>query len=107
MAHRRKASFAIAAATITAAAILGGNARESSAETQPVPGWFAGIAAYYGNDPRLTPEFDFASLYDGDYLQLPYPDWFAGIAAYYGNDPRLTPEFDFAAAYSGDLAEQP
>jgi hypothetical protein len=31
--------------------------------SQQSPAWFQNIAKSYGYDPRLTPEFDFASLY--------------------------------------------
>ena len=29
------------------------------------PAWFQPIAAYYHNNPAITPQFDFASLYSG------------------------------------------
>jgi len=93
---------AAAAVTIVVAGAVGGLAahelRASGGGTAPaaatLPAWFAPIAESYGNDPRLTPEFDFASLYRS------YPPWFDGIAESYGWDPRVTPEFDFASLYS-------
>ena len=94
----KKKYIAITGATLAAAAVLGGTALSSGDESAAtVPDWFKPIAANYGNDPRLTPDFDFASLYSGG-----NPEWFAGIAEYYGNDPRVTPDFDFASLYSGD-----
>jgi hypothetical protein len=55
--------------------------------------WFEPISRYYGNDPRIRPQFDFASLYSG------YPLWFAPIRDYYRN-PKITPQFDFASLYA-------
>jgi hypothetical protein len=37
------------------------------------PAWFQRIAAYYHNNPAITPQFDFASLYGG-----PPVGWHAG-----------------------------
>jgi hypothetical protein len=59
------------------------------------PEWFKPISRYYGNDPRITPRFDFASLYAA------YPTWFAPIRAYYHDNPEVTPAFDFASLYGG------
>lgn len=94
----KKRYVAIGAGVVAAAALLGGTALSAGDESAAkAPEWFAPIAASYGNDPRMTPDFDFASLYSAG-----HPEWFAGIAEYYGNDPRVTPDFDFASLYSGD-----
>ena len=63
--------------------------------TSTSPAWFHGIAAYYHNNPAITPQFDFASLYAG------YPPWFKRIAASYHYNPAITPQFDFASLYGG------
>jgi hypothetical protein len=39
--------------------------RPPSAPAATVPSWFRPIAHYYRNNPRITPQFDFASLYSG------------------------------------------
>jgi hypothetical protein len=36
-----------------------------SAPASTMPSWFRPIAHYYDNNPRITPQFDFASLYAG------------------------------------------
>lgn len=92
----KKKYVAIGAGFVAAAALLGGTALSAGDESAAkAPEWFAPIAASYGNDPRMTPDFDFASLYSAG-----HPEWFAGIAAYYGHNPLITPDFDFAALYS-------
>ena len=49
----------IVAAAALAAAIVGG------ARAAARPPWFAPIAAYYHHNPKITPSYDFASLYSG------------------------------------------
>jgi hypothetical protein len=39
--------------------------RPPSAPASTVPSWFRPIAHYYRNNPRITPQFDFASVYGG------------------------------------------
>jgi len=39
--------------------------RPPSAPASTVPSWFRPIAHYYRNNPRITPQFDFASIYGG------------------------------------------
>jgi hypothetical protein len=84
---------AVAATTIWQ---LWPRAQTPSATTAPT--WFQPIAAYYHNDPAITPQFDFASLYSGS------PPWFHRIAAYYHYNPAITPQFDFASLYGGPPA---
>jgi hypothetical protein len=93
--------IALLAATVAAVAAtttwqLWPQAQTPSATTAPA--WFQPIAAYYHNNPAITPQFDFASLYSG------YPTWFKRIAAYYHNNPAITPQFDFASLYGGPSA---
>jgi hypothetical protein len=57
------------------------------------PSWFQPISRYYHDDPRITPQFDFASAYSG------LPAWFEPIAEYYQRNPNITPSFDFASLY--------
>ena len=88
------AMFAAAlAATAAGAVALSWPFGDNTSPARPVPEWFAPIAKSYGNNPRVTPKFDFASLY------APYPLWFERIARSYGYDPAVTPDFDFAALY--------
>jgi hypothetical protein len=94
---KKYVGVAVTVAVASTAVVLGLTARPSAGEPASAPAWFAPIAASYGNDPRMTPDFDFASLYSGG-----YPEWFAGIAEYYDHNPLVTPEFDFASLYSGD-----
>jgi hypothetical protein len=92
--------IALLAAILAAAAAttwqLWPQAQTPSATT---PAWFQPIAAYYHNDPAITPQFDFASLYSGN-----PPPWFNRIAAYYHYNPAITPQFDFASLYGGPPA---
>ena len=81
----------LAAAAATATWQLWPQAQARSATSSPA--WFQPIAAYYHDDPAITPGFDFASLYAG------YPPWFQPIAAYYHGNPAITPQFDFASLY--------
>ena len=39
--------------------------RQPSAPAATAPSWFRPIAHYYRNNPRITPQFDFASVYGG------------------------------------------
>ena len=74
--------------------------QSSTATVSAVPTWFKPIASYYQNDPRITPRFDFASLYSG------YPAWFTPIETYYHDNPAITPQFDFASLYGGPRSKQ-
>jgi len=94
---KRYVPVAVTVAVALTAVVLGTTGRASADEANSTPEWFKPIAASYGNDTRLTPDFDFASLYSGG-----NPEWFAPIAAYYGHNPKVTPDFDFASLYSGD-----
>ena len=89
-------------AAVAAAAAFAVNATRSSGgdpeATRAVPEWFAPIAKSYGNNPKITPRFDFASLYAS------YPRWFERIAKSYGYDPAITPDFDFASLYGAPRA---
>jgi hypothetical protein len=97
-------SVAAAAALVVAAVVSVGwhwlpraDGTGSPAAPAVYPEWFRPISRYYGNDPRITPQFDFASLYAA------YPAWFAPIRAYYHDNPEVTPAFDFAGLYgAGD-----
>jgi len=40
-------------------------AAPAPATAATVPSWFRPIAHYYRNNPRITPQFDFASVYGG------------------------------------------
>ena len=69
---RRLVRYAAVAAGVlgaSAAGFVAGGRGESPAAARTVvvaqayPSWFQNIAKSYGNDPRLTPDFDFASLY--------------------------------------------
>ena len=93
---RTTMTYAATAAVLIATGSLGlgMSARGSTDTTAAVPTWFAPIAASYGNNPQITPDFDFASLYSTG-----LPAWFAEIAEYYGNNPLITPDFDFAGLY--------
>ena len=84
---------AIAATAVVAVAASWPFSRDDTAAARPVPAWFAPIAKSYGNNPRITPQFDFASLYAS------YPRWFERIARSYGYNPAVTPDFDFASLY--------
>jgi hypothetical protein len=66
-ARRRHVQLAVAALATTAAAVaLAGFGHETpEARSEPVPGWFEPIAAYYGHDPEITPQTDFAALLFG------------------------------------------
>jgi hypothetical protein len=57
------------------------------------PAWFKPIADYYGNNPKVTPRFQFADLYTGD------PVWFGPVAEYYHFAPGVTSAYDFAALF--------
>jgi hypothetical protein len=96
MSTRIKAKYvAIGSAVLGAIVTLGSTALSSGGESAATaPDWFAPIAASYGNNPRITPGFDFASLYSAG-----HPAWFAEIAEYYGHNPLVTPDFDFAGLY--------
>jgi hypothetical protein len=65
----------------------------ASPTAKATPAWFQPISRYYGNDPRITPRFDFAGLYSV------YPLWFAPIRSYYRRNPNIRPQFDFASLY--------
>ena len=83
------------AALVAAVAVAGSRSSDSDTSVAPstAPAWFAPIAKSYGNNPKITPSFDFASLYAS------YPRWFEAIARSYGYDPAITPDFDFASLY--------
>jgi hypothetical protein len=88
---------ALVASAVVAVAVSWPSGRDNAAASA-VPAWFAPIAKSYSNNPRITPKFDFASLYAS------YPRWFEGIARSYGYNPAITPDFDFASLYgSPDL----
>jgi hypothetical protein len=66
-------AFALTAALIGAVLFLagvwvgtarGGSSHEPGAHAEPVPDWFLPIADAYDRNPKITPTFDFASLYD-------------------------------------------
>jgi hypothetical protein len=60
--------IALLAAILVAAAATTTWQLWQQAQTAPAtttPAWFQRIAAYYHNDPAITPQFDFASLYGG------------------------------------------
>ena len=65
--------YAVTAASLVAAGSLGlgMSARGSAEDSAVATDWFKPIAASYGNDPRVTPDFDFASLYSAG-----HPEWF-------------------------------
>ena len=42
----------------------GGSTEPIASESRTVPDWFLPIADAYDRNPKVTPEFDFASLYD-------------------------------------------
>lgn len=52
----------VAGTTVVAAG--GSSAHGSNIESKPVPDWFLPIADAYDRSPAITPEFDFAGLYD-------------------------------------------
>jgi hypothetical protein len=39
--------------------------QQPSAPAATAPSWFQPIADYYRNNPHITPQFDFASVYGG------------------------------------------
>ena len=51
--------LAILAAVALAATVVG------AARAARTPAWFAPISAYYHHNPKITPQYDFASLYSG------------------------------------------
>jgi hypothetical protein len=63
---KKYVGVAVTVAVPSTAVVLGFIARPSAGEPVSTPDWFAPIAKSYGNDPRLTPDFDFASLYAGN-----------------------------------------
>ena len=83
------------AALVAAVAVVGSRSSgsDTSVAAKAAPTWFAPIAKSYGNNPKITPGFDFASLYAS------YPRWFERIARSYGYNPAITPDFDFASLY--------
>ena len=87
-------AIAIAATAAFAIAITrpGASGIDESTSLQPVPEWFAPIAASYRGD--VTPSFDFASLYG-----MQTSAYFAPISRYYHG--RVGQEFDFASLYPG------
>jgi len=94
--HGLAAVAALAAAlAVTAAVAVAVSWRPDgdASAASTVPAWFAPIAKSYGDNPGITPRFDFASLYAS------YPKWFERIARSYGYDPAITPDFDFASLY--------
>jgi hypothetical protein len=100
---RLRLAYRIALLAAILAAVAATSAWQLWPQTQTpaattAPAWFQPIAASYHNNPAITPQFDFASLYSG------YPSWFESIAAYYGNNPAITPRFDFASLYGGPSA---
>jgi hypothetical protein len=66
--RRRRLQLALAAVATTAAAavaLAGFGNGTPEARPEPVPAWFEPIAAYYGHDPKITPQTDFATLLFG------------------------------------------
>jgi hypothetical protein len=65
MSKLKKGAALVAAAGAAGAAFVGSTAVGSDAarDRQQYPAWFQNIHKSYGYDPRLTPDFDFASLY--------------------------------------------
>ena len=91
-------AFVVLLAALVAAvavAVVGSPSTRSdtSVAAKAAPAWFAPIAKSYGNNPKITPGFDFASLYAS------YPRWFERVARSYGYNPAITPDFDFASLY--------
>jgi hypothetical protein len=82
-----------AAGLVTALGLWPNDPTTATASNPALPAWFQPISRYYNNDPRITPKFDFASLYSS------WPEWFEPIRVYYGYNPRITPQFDFASLY--------
>jgi hypothetical protein len=67
MSKVKRSAALVAVVAAAGAAVIGNAARGLGAEPAPAhPEWFQNVHKSYGFDPRLTPDFDFASLYTAE-----------------------------------------